>query len=143
LTSDPLGYFRIQADNWGAGFTLPFIPLARDFASTLSALTAGKISPVHQCARLFSSITILALTIHGWRKLDSSFMAYLIVALLFIHSREPSNSTARWELVIFPIYILLSQVMRERPRIALPAAAISFALQIMLFIRYASWKFVA
>jgi hypothetical protein len=143
LMGDPMGYFHIQADSWDAGSSLPFVPLARDLGSMLNALTIGKIGPVHQCVRLFSSITILALTIWGWRRLDPSFLTYLIVALFFIHSREPPHSTARWELVVFPIYILLSRAMRDRPRIALPAAGVSFALQIMLFIRYATWKFVA
>src|SRR5262249_4700522 len=137
LLGDPMGYFHIQANSWGARSSLPFVPLARDFGSTLSALTMEKISPVHQCARLFSSITILALTIWGWRRLDPSFLTYLIVALFVIHSREPPHSTARWELVVFPIYILISQLMRGRPRISLVAAGFLLALQLMLFVRYA------
>jgi hypothetical protein len=142
LKGTPFAYFQIQAARWGPHYGLPFLQLVRDFKFTLNEISIGNIHG-WMMVRLFSSFSVLALMIWGWKRSDPSFLVYLITAMLFIHSVGSRESTARFELVLFPVYILISQLMTDRPRIARLAAGMSLALQIVLFVRYANWKWVA
>jgi Gpi18-like mannosyltransferase len=140
VTGAPFTYYQIQA-NWDTHQDLPFLQLARDLRFNLSEIAIGNIHG-WEIVRLLSSFSIFALMLWGWKKLDPSFLVYLITAMLFIHSLA-RDSTARYELVLFPVFILLSQFMTDRPRIARISAIMSLALQITLFVRYADWKWVA
>jgi Gpi18-like mannosyltransferase len=143
LRGTPFAYYQIQA-GWEPSTPAPFLPLiqeVRDLSFTLSEVNIGKIHG-WLIIRLFSSFSILALMIWGWKRSDPSFLTYLITSMLFIHALA-RESTARNELVLFPVFILLSQVMKGRPRLALIAAGVSLALQIVLFVRYANRLWVA
>jgi hypothetical protein len=114
MSRDATSYVTIQREWWGAHWTFPFLPLGRD----LVGLRHGFIPAPDQLLRLFSSFGILTMMLLYWRKFDRSFLAYLIIAFLFIHSQEPHSRTARYELVLFPIPALLAQAMGVRPVLA-------------------------
>jgi hypothetical protein len=142
-TGDPLAYMHLRDTWFQAHWTLPFQLLLADLRRFPINLMAGNIPPSDQWVRLASSICILALIAWGWRKIDSIFLIYLVAAMLFIHSQEPQHSTVRWELVLFPVYLLLWRLMAGRPKLAWTIGALCIAAQIFYFYRYATWLWVA
>ncbi|MGI8470339.1 MAG: hypothetical protein ACR2N3_18015 [Pyrinomonadaceae bacterium] len=143
LVGEPLAYFHIQSKWWTSQPAIPFVALFADLKGSLLALSDGKIYPVDIFVRLFSSIVVIILIIWGWRKCDTAFWLYLVVGMIFIHSQEPHRSTARYELVLFPVYFLISKAMGRYPRLSATIAAASIIIQIMLFIRYSAKLWVA
>ena len=142
LVDDPLGYLKIQAGR-GSSWRLPFLPLVEDLSVFLVNLRYGKIGPVDQLVRFFFTFSILGLIAWGWRKFDPAFLAYLIVSMIFIHSQEPHAGTARYEMVLFPIFLMLPRTMISRPPVAWIVAGLMVATQILLFIRHATWAWVS
>jgi len=143
LLDDPLGYVHVQSESWNLQWTIPFLPLVRGTFGLFYDLLQGGFRPIDQFVRLLSAWSIVALIAWGWRTCDRGFLLYLVVSMLFIHSQVPPRATARHELVLFPVYILLSQTRLARSRLAPVVAALLFAMQLYLLLRVATWGWVA
>ena len=79
----------------------------------------------------------------GWRRIDWPMFAYLAVSMAFIHSRFPYHSTARYELVLFPVYLIVVRTrLAETPYAPLLAAGL-VVWQIWLLIKFLTWHWVA
>ena len=139
--ADPLAYIHLRNHWWTHAWTLPFQPLLDDL----------RRFPIEwrwerwewMWVRLASSVCILALIVWGWRKIDPAFSTYLVIAFLFIHSQEPATGTARFELVLFPVFLLLSRLMAGRPILAWTFACLCIAAQVFYFYLFATWIWVA
>jgi hypothetical protein len=142
-TGDPLSYVHMEEVWWGNAWTLPFQPLLADLRRFPIELTGGHLPPADQWVRLASSVCIMALVAWGWRKIDLAFLTYLTAVMLFIHSKEPHMSTARYELVLFPVFLLIGRLTTGRPKLAWTLASLCIAAQIFYFYRYATWLWVA
>ena len=77
------------------------------------------------------------------RRLPLGWLAYTIVSLLLIHSNIPFRSTARYEVVLFPIFVLIPWTIFARPPIAPFVAGLLVLLQAYLLLKFASWQWVA
>lgn len=143
LVGEPLAYFQIQNKWWISQSAIPFAALFADLKGSLLALIDGRIYPLDIFVRLFSSIVVIILIIWGWRKCDTAFWLYLVISMIFIHSQEPHRSTPRYELVLFPIYFLISKAMGRYPRLSAAVSAVLIIMQIMLFIRHSVKLWVA
>jgi hypothetical protein len=144
VDGDPLAYLNIQAEyGWKHSWTFPFAPLLRSFMGFSIDLLGAQIRPAHQILRLVSSTTILVLIVWGWRREDPAFIFYLIVSMIFIHSQELARSTARYELVLFPAFLLLTQTLVTRPRIASIVSGILILTQLKFFVDHISWRWAA
>ena len=143
LVGEPFAYLHIQREWWDSHWAIPFVALLRDLKWFFSGLFHMRIPPIDVLIRLFSSISILTLIVWGWRKCDLALWVFLIVSMLFIHSQEPHRSTARYELLLFPIYFLIPQTMSRHPRLAQIVSAALAIIQILIFIRYSSKLWVA
>jgi hypothetical protein len=142
-TGDPLAYVHLGEAWWKMAWTLPFKHLLADLRRFPIRLMGDHPPSADQWIRLTSSICILVLMAWGWRKIDRAFLTYLVAAMVFIHSREPYVSTVRYELVVFPVFLLLWRLMAGRPRLAWTLACLGIAAQIFYFYRYATWLWVA
>jgi hypothetical protein len=112
LLGDPFGYLEIQRQWWESRWALPFADVVADLKVSFRALTQARFPPPSLIVRTISSLSIIILLFWGWRKCDPAFRIYVIVSMLFIHSQEPSRSTLRYELVLFPIFLLIARLMR-------------------------------
>jgi hypothetical protein len=139
----PLAYVHTQSQWWEAKTTVPFYELLRSTGGYIIDLLHGHLRDADQLLRLLSSLAVLGLTIWGRRKLDLSLLAYLVASLVFIHSLRPNRSTARYELVMFPLFLLLPKTFLARPRIAPLAAALLVVVQIKFFLDHISWRWVS
>jgi len=143
VLNDPLGYVHVQNKYWNLQWTVPLLPLLKGTAGLLYDLVQGNLRPVDQFVRLLSSWSILALIVWGWRRCDPGYRLYLVASMLFLHSQVPPRSTLRHELVLFPAYILLSQTRLARGRLAPLLAILLLLIQFAMFIRAATWGWVA
>ena len=143
MVGNPFGLYQIQREWWGQQLTLPFLSVLKDTRAVLLDLMRGNAPLADQLIRLVSVTSILALTAWGWHRLDRAWLAYLIVSMLFIHSREPHHSTARYELVLFPAFVLLAQSVVGRKLIAPVVAALLALVQLKFLMDFVSWRWVA
>jgi len=143
LVGEPFAYIQIQKQWWGSQWAFPFISLGEDLKGLLIGLRHGQISPVDIFVRLLSSVSVLFIIVWGWRRCEPAFLVYLIASILFIHSQEPHRSTARYELVLFPVYLLMPQIMINHPKVTRIIIGILVVTQALLFVRHVSWNWVA
>jgi hypothetical protein len=139
----PSGYSEVMQRWWHQAWTVPFLPLLRTALRLVLDLGRGWLLPADQAVRLFSSLGIVALTVWGWRRCDRGYLAFLVASMLLLHSREPHHSTARYELVLFPVFLLLPRTVVARRYVAPAAAALLAAMQLYFFVRFATWQWVA
>jgi hypothetical protein len=143
LVGDPFGYLNIHR-RWGNEWTLPFRPLLEtlvDFARQI--LWSRQVGPVDKIVAVCSSIGVLALMIWGWRRVQVAFIGYVVVTMLLIHAELPFRATARYELVLFPVFLLLPHTFAGYRYFAPVVAGIFAVVQLLLAVRFMSWKWVA
>ena len=147
LLGDPLAYIRVQRlyfSHLGAAqISIPFAADWRELRAIAHYLERGAYPPLDLPASILSTAVIIALICIYWRKLDPRLLFYSVASLIFIHSATAGASSARYELMIFPAFVLAAKFMEVRPRIAILAAAASIALNMALFYKHVTWEFVA
>jgi len=142
---DPLGYLHIHS-GWDNQWWIPFTPLwdaVRWY--TLERLAIGRVEPGLEIPPAVAStaIIILLVTLYGWRKSMRLYLPYVVGSLLFIHAQWPLRGTGRYELVLFPVFLLAARSFLAKRWLAPIAAAVSIAGQFYLLARFAQWKWVA
>lgn len=139
----PLGYTFIMKI-WGRHLTVPFLPLVRDVTGLLGLpdvwSTASTLRPEEMALRLFSTLGIAALVATGWKRLEPGDLFYLLLSFAFIHSQEPNVSTPRYEMALFPVYLLLAR--SGLGRLKVPLAVLFVLCQALLLVRHGSWLWV-
>lgn len=140
---DPLAYIHIGARYFDRRWTLPFAPLLRDALDNVQGLRYGELPLPDKTVRMFSAFVVLAVLAWGWRRLEGAMVAYVVASMLFLHSQEPHSATARYELVLFPIFLLLPQTPIGRRHLAPVVAILLAAIQLVFLIDYGSWQWVA
>jgi hypothetical protein len=140
-TGNLLGYFQIQSTIWGHSWTVPFLPFLQDVRSTIGRLLDGSLRLPDQNLRLLSTLVILFVVAARWRRLDAPLLFFVLVSMIFIHAQEPNRSTARYELAIFPLYLLLPPA---RSKLIPAVVAVAFVLlQIRWLLEFLTWRWVA
>ena len=114
---DPFGYFAQQNRWWAHRRMFPFQPFVTDELKWWSRLSVGVLPLRDQIVRHASTFCVLGLLAWGRRRLEPGFFAYCVVSMLFVHMLPPI-STARFEMALFPLYLLIPQAMGSRQRIA-------------------------
>ncbi|CAN5340631.1 membrane protein [soil metagenome] len=140
-TGNLMGYFQIQSTIWGHSWTAPFLPFLQDARATVARFLDGSLRLPDQNLRLLSTLIILSVFAAGWRRLDAPLLFFVLVSMIFIHSQEPNRSTARYELAIFPLYLLLPPA---RAKLFPAVIAVAFILlQIRWLLEFLAWRWVA
>ena len=94
------------------------------------------------------AVTVVAflLILIGLKKLPLFYSAWtippMIVPLFAPSSVFPLMSMPRFALTLFPIFVMLAILLRPRA-LALPAAALSTVLLILLTMQFANWYWVS
>ncbi len=140
---DPFAYSHIQTRVWGRAWAIPFHPIIREAHAFVSAMLNGGRYTVAEFVQVFSTLAAIALLAWGWRKIDRDYVLYAVGTLVFLHSQFPYGTSDRYELVLFPLFILLALFARPRPTLARIAAVASICVQVILFLRYAHRLWVA
>ena len=109
VLGDPLAYLKVEQTFWGHAWAIPFQPLFMTMQDVVAQIGAGALPLPEQLMRIVSALTVLSLLVWGWRRIDLSLWVYLAVSFVFLHSQRVSYSSARYELVLFPVFILLGR----------------------------------
>jgi len=147
-TGDPLGYLAVHA-KWDAKaeneWTVPFFPMYDAlFWYWINSLAIGTLEPSEiPLAAASTAFVGLLVVLYGWRKPVLNYLPYLLISILVIHAQYPFRSTARYELVLFPVYLLAARSFLAKRWLFPFVAVASIAEQLYLFIRFADWKWVA
>jgi hypothetical protein len=143
-TRDPLGYLVVHA-KWGNEWMIPFYPMYDAlFWYWVNSLAVGDLEPTEiPIAVASTAFVVLLLLLYGWHKPVVKYLPYLLISILSIHAQYPFRSTARYELVLFPVFLLAAQSFLAK-RWLFPFVAIaSIAEQLYLFVRFTDFKWVA
>jgi hypothetical protein len=139
---DPFAYTTLRATSWHYTLAVPFVTTLRDAYDAAYWIKHGSHVELWQTVRLCTvGITVLLL-LWGWRRIESAWIAYAAVSLAFIHASNPPGSSARYEVVLFPVFMLLALSPLAKPRIAPVILALSFAAQMLLLVRFGHWVWV-
>jgi len=124
-------------------WTLPFEPLVRGLMAVVHGKFAGDFSYPDKTIRLFSALSVIAVIAWVWKRIDRGMAAYVVASLLFLHSQMPDSATARYELALFPVFLLLAQSPVARAGVA-PLVAIPMVLmQVFFLVEFGTWRWVA
>lgn len=142
LTGDPFGYTRIHEELWRHRWQIPFAPALADLRIVLHHALGGHVPPRDVLLRPLALAMVLALLISGWRHLEPPLRAYMVVSLLFIHAQFPSYSSARYDLALFPVFILLARARFVRGPAGWLLAAAFAVLQLGFLLDFLIWRWV-
>ena len=110
----------------------------------LHFLATGRFEPLDIPAAVASTaLIILLLMLYGRRKSMMLYLPYVVGSLLVMHAKMPFGGTGRYELVLFPVFLMAARSFLARRWFMPIAAAASIAEQFYLFLRFAQWKWVA
>jgi hypothetical protein len=143
LTGSPFGYSRLQAELWGHGWSVPFLPVLLELKRVLALAFSGTLPPRDLLIRPVVLIGVVLLLASCWRRLEPEFRAYAIVSLLFIHAQVPSLSSARYDLAIFPVFIALARTPLARSRTGVLLAIAFLILQLAFMLDFMVWRWAA
>ncbi|PYL53201.1 MAG: hypothetical protein DMF29_09100 [Verrucomicrobia bacterium] len=141
---DPIGYLHIHS-GWANQWSIPFTAMWDAwFWYRINSLDIGTFEPWEiPVATASTALIILLLMLYGWRKPMAWYLPYVVGSLLFIHAQFPFRGTPRYELVLFPVFLLAARSFLAKRWLAPIAAALSIVLQFWLLLRFAQWRWVA
>ena len=139
---DPFAYMTLRATSWDYQLAIPFVTTVRDAFDIAYALKHGQAVELWEIVRMWTIGITVVLLLWGWRRIEWPWLAYVAVSLAFIHASNPPRSSARYEVVLFPVFMLFALSPLARPRIAPVALGLSFAAQMLLLARFGQWVWV-
>lgn len=142
MLGDPLAYTSLRSTFWHYRLTVPFATTARDALDVAYSLRHMTAVPVWLIARLWTVGIAVVVLAWGWRRVEPHWIAYVVASLIFIHASDPAGSTARYEVVLFPLFILFALSPLARPKIAPAVLILFFTAQMFLLARFGQWVWV-
>ena len=139
---DPMAYTSLRATKWHYELAIPFVRTASDAFAVAYDWRHGNAADAWQVARLWTVGSAVLLLLWGWRRIESMWVAYVVASLAFIHASNPPGSTARYEVVLFPLFILFAMSPVANRRIAPAFLTGSFATQVFLLVLFGRWVWV-
>lgn len=143
MVGDPLAYTKLQSTYWDYSLAIPFLRTARDAFDIAYGIKNGIPVPTWQVLRLSTFGVAVILLAWGWKRVPLPWLAYVIASLAFIHASEPGRSTTRYELVLFPVFVLMAASVLSKPKIAPVMLAASAALQLYFLVQFGQWRWVS
>ncbi len=121
---DPLIQFYTQSQ-FSRGIGLPHTAFMNTIAEIYS--TASPFVMFYNYFNIIMSIAFLALLVAYWKKMPLEYNLYVLLSFFMIFSSGILASVTRFELVMFPVFMVISKVS-EKSRAATAAVAIVFSL---------------
>jgi Gpi18-like mannosyltransferase len=138
---DPFYFQKAAGEYWGKSLTWPWVGIARS-ARVAATEIPSRAHLFGAQELIFAGIGVVT-TIWCWRRLRPSYAVWMTLNLLLVTSTTVLQSTPRYLLQCFPIFILFALVAAKRPLIGTMLTIISaafFALFAALFV-VGQWAF--
>lgn len=139
---DPLHFLEVQRDHWFQRAVPPWVPVT-DAVDAVGATEEMTIETflVHPARLVAISFAVVVLAL-GWRKLRWTDRTFSVATMLMVLSASWLISLPRYLLALYPLFTTMG-VLGKRRAVLWPVAAAGFALQVLLFTRFARgmWAF--
>lgn len=112
ITGNIFTFLAVQRENWQKFLTLPWISL---WKKTVSVITGTNPSTVMEGTfeLVFVGIGLLGI-VAGWRYLRKSYRVWMVASWLLFVSTSWILSVPRYTLTIFPLFILIAILSKNR-----------------------------
>ncbi|HKW45720.1 MAG TPA: mannosyltransferase family protein [Candidatus Eremiobacteraceae bacterium] len=140
LVGDPLYFQKVQA-NWNRHLAPPWVSISNTFEE-LSRSTLASSNSVNHILELAFTLAFLALLVAAFRQLRPSYAWYFAASLLVPMSTASLMSMPRFDLVVFPAFMLLA-VYGRRPVVNSAIVALSLTLLGVFTVFFADWYWLA
>ena len=140
LVGDPLYFQKVQI-NWNRHLAGPWVAFYRTFKD-IAAHPLASSTAVNHYIELGFTLIFLALLVVAFRQLRPSYAWYFLVSLLVPMSTSSLMSMPRFELVVFPAFMLLA-VWGQRPVINSAIVSLSLPMLGLFTVLYADWYWLA
>jgi Mannosyltransferase (PIG-V) len=139
-TGDPLRPIHAQGA-WLRQLSFPIVTLGHGFAFAVQGITDR--NGVFWTVDFLLACAVLIPLAVGWRLLDKPYLAYAIVGLgvplCFTLTSRPLVSYPRYSAVIFPVFWIVANWLRDRRAMAW-VTALSFAGYSALAVAFMNWR---
>jgi Mannosyltransferase (PIG-V) len=121
---NPLAFVTVQS-HWDRHTAWPWVGILSTLRELLFVQPFGSFFEVHLLLDLTATISFIALTIVGWRKLRMSYNIWMVLLLFFmlispaIAQPDVLVSNQRFVLEMFPAFITLAVLSTKLPRLHL------------------------
>jgi hypothetical protein len=133
---DPLKFLHVQG-GWNRHLMLPWDTIATFFSKPLT-LNSGQ----HAMVDLGFEVLAIVSVVLAWRMLRPSYAAFLTVLVLIPLASGSLISVGRFDLVFFPIVLVLAKLGR-RPSFDRAFSAVALGMGAVFMALFAQWYWVA
>jgi hypothetical protein len=138
---DPFHFLQVQDEHWFQHAVPPWQPVTDALEAMRGTELTLESFLVHP-ARLVAIAFALVVLAFGWRSLRPTERAFSATTMLMVLSASWLISLPRYLLAVYPLFVTMGALGRRRWALWTVAAA-GFALQVLLFVRFARgmWAF--
>ena len=140
LVGDPLYFQKVQA-NWNRHLAPPWVSISNTIHELLIAPIASSTA-INHILELAFTLSFLALLVAAFRQLRPSYAWYFAASLLVPMSTASLMSMPRFDLVVFPAFMLLA-VYGRRPVVNSAIVSLSLTLLGVFTVFFADWYWLA
>jgi Gpi18-like mannosyltransferase len=140
LVGDPLYFQKVQA-NWNRHLAPPWVSISNTIHE-LSKTPIASSNAINHILELAFTISFLALLVAAFRTLRPSYAWYFAASLLVPMSTASLMSMPRFDLVVFPAFMLLA-VYGRRPVVNSAIVSLSLTLLGVFTVFFADWYWLA
>ena len=140
LVGDPLYFQKVQA-NWNRHLAPPWVSISNTIHELAIAPIASSNS-INHVLELAFTLSFLALLVASFRQLRPSYAWYFAASLLVPMSTASLMSMPRFDLVVFPAFMLLA-VYGRRPVVNSAIVSLSLTLLGVFTVFFADWYWLA
>ena len=140
LVGDPLYFQKVQA-NWNRHLAPPWVSISNTVRE-LSRTSLASSSAMNHVLELSFTLGFLALLVIACRTLRPSYALYFAASLLVPMSTASLMSMPRFDLVVFPAFMLLA-LWGRRPVVNSAIVSLSLTLLGVFTVFFADWYWLA
>jgi len=139
LVGDPLYFLKVQA-NWNRHLAAPWVSIGNTFKEIAHSLSSAAIA--NHVIELSFTVAFLALLVVAIRILRPSYWLYFAAAMLIPMSTASLMSFPRFDLVVFPAFMVLA-LWGRRPLVNSAILALFLPLLGLFTVFFADWYWLA
>ncbi len=140
LVGDPLYFQKVQA-NWNRHLAPPWVSIGNTLRE-LSVAPLASSGAINHVLELAFTLGFLALLVVACRELRPSYALYFAASLLVPMSTASLMSMPRFDLVVFPAFMLLA-LWGRRPVVNSAIVSLSLTLLGVFTVFFADWYWLA
>jgi len=137
-TGDPLFFSAIQK-NWGRAFALPWTVFADHFGSMVHHNQLANEVDFAFMVDMLSALFAIALVPYVWKRVGAAEALFVLGTLILSFTTGSTRSLTRFTITLFPLFLVLGDMLQGRWRAVVCLAAVLMALSVFTAVEFAAW----